>query len=160
MKSLFLILLVCLICACKESSRKSSEPISEKISEYVQKNCKESKNCTLNLKDITNFSWDKMYFFDMSVEENVISKVVGKKFSSASKYYSNKLFFIQDNQVVESEQHIMPEIDKPFHNGDVDFESKNSQNRYIVFNNDSKFEVEKIKLNDGEFYRLHCINCE
>ena len=160
MKSLFLILLICLICACQESSRKSNEPISEKISEHVQKNCKESKTCTFYLKDITNFSWDKLYFFDMSVEEDVIRKLIGKKFSSSSPYYSNKLFFVQDNQVVESEQHIMPEVDNPFQNGDVDFEFNDSQNKYIVFENDSKFEVEKIKLSTGEFYRLHCINCE
>ena len=160
MKNLLLILIVCLICSCQKSSRKSSEPISEKISQYVETNCKESKTCTLNLKEITNFSWDKLYFFSGSVEESDISKVIGKKFSSTSQYYSNKLIFIQNNQIVESEQHIMLEIDEPFHNGDVDFELKDSQNNYIGFNNESKFEVEKIKLNDGEFYRLRCINCE
>ncbi len=96
----------------------------------------------------------------MSVEDHVISKIIGKEYSSTSEYYSNKLFFIQDKQVVESERHIMPEVDEPFHNGDVDFEFKDSENKYIVFNNDSKFEIEKIKLKTGEFYRLHCINCE
>lgn len=95
----------------------------------------------------------------MAVEQKVVSKVIGEDFIFLSPYYSNKMFFAKDNKVVNFEQHIMPEVDVPFDDGDVDFEIKDSENKYAVFDKTSLFEVQRIETKNGEFYRLSCVNC-
>jgi len=160
MKSALLVSIVCLFFSCQTLKSKSNEPIAKKISEYVRNNCLESKTCQIKLKETMDFSWDKLYVFDMSVEQQVLSSIIGEDFSSSSPYYSNKMFFTKGNKVVDFEQHLIPEVDNPFGDGDVDFEIKDAQNKYTVFNADSIFKVERIKTETGEFYRLHCINCE
>lgn len=159
MKNILLTLTFCLFFSCQLPASKSDEPIAGKIVKHIRENCSESKTCQLNLGEVTGFSWDKLYVFDMAVEQEVISKVIGEDFLFLSPYYSHKMFFAKDNKVVNFEQHIIPEVDSPFDDGDISFEIKDSENKYAVFDKNSLFEVERIKTKDGEFYQLNCINC-
>lgn len=148
----------CFFYSCKTQMPK--EPIQEKISHYIGEKCIRREDCRIQIKDTMDFSYDKLYVFEMAVENDVIIRVLGSKFYSSSPYYSRKWFFLKDNQVVQSEQHLIPEIDNPIDDGDVDFEIKNVQEKYDVFGEDAVFEVERIKTDTGEFYRLHCVSCK
>ena len=161
MKSLFLLLLsFCLLCSCYPT-RLNNQPINKMIGEYVSKNCEANKPCKIQIKDATNFSWDKLYVFDRAVESDVISELLGIKYSSTSPYYSRKWFFVKDNQIVQTEEHILYEIDKSVDNGDVLIEEANPKEKYSIFTEDSLFEVSKNKLNaDEHYFYLTCLNCD
>ncbi len=154
MKLVFLFLLSCsLLYSC---NRRYNEPLNNQVSEYIRKSCQENKPCKIQLKDATDFSWDKFYFFNEAVEDNEIGRIVGINFSS--RFTSRKWFFLKDNQLVRSEEQILYEVDLPMKTGDVDFDY--DENKFAVFQADSIFELETSKTETGVYYRLHCINCK
>ena len=152
--------LICLFCACQIENKEKERPINSELFGYLKKTCIEQDSCEVKLDKIIESSWDKFYVFDFSVEDQVISKEIGTQFSSTSPYYSSKWFFIKDGHITHFEQRIIPEVDKPNKNGDIDFEIRNSQNKFSVFEKDSLFKAEKHKLTDGDFYELKCLNCK
>lgn len=161
MKSVFLLLLnVCLLCSCYQI-RSNNEPINRQISEYIRQTCEENKPCKIQIKNVTDFSWDKLYVFNEAVESDVISKILGKNYSSTSPYFSRKWFFVKDNQIVRTEEHILYEVDVPVDNGNVLLTEDNPKQKFSIFGQDSIFEVSKNKLSDNEFYYYsRCINCK
>lgn len=160
MKSVLLLLLsLCLLCSCSQP-RINNEPINKRISEYIRQTCEENKPCKIEIKNVTDFSWDKLYVFDEAVENDVISKFLGINYSSTFPYYSRKWFFVKDNQIVRTEEHILYEIDMPVDNCSVLLTEDNRKEKFSIFNRDSTFEVSKNRLNDNEsYYYLRCINC-
>ncbi|MCY7346190.1 MAG: hypothetical protein LH614_08190 [Pyrinomonadaceae bacterium] len=166
MKSFFFILLsISLLCSY---GRRYNEPLNNQISSYIQRNCQEKQPCKIQLKDATDFSWDKFIFFDIPVEPEVISALIGEEFSSASPYYSRKWFFLKDNKVIRSEEQILYEIDVPMKNGDVDFDLEGgerikiefAESNFALFQANSIFEIERNDTGTVQYYRLHCINCQ
>lgn len=122
------------------------------VGEYINKNCEENKPCKIKIKDAINFSWDRLYVFDIAVEDNVISEILGIEYSSNLPEYSRKWIFVKDNQIVYAAEHTIYEIDKPVRNGEVLLNEEHPKENYSVFNRDSSFEVSKNRLDDNEYY--------
>lgn len=159
-KAVSLFLLICfLFCSCNRKEL-NNKIINNQIGEYIRKNCQINKPCKIQLKDVTDFSWDKLFVFDMAVESDVISKTLGTEYSSSSPYYSYKWFFVKNNQIVRSEEHIIYEIDKPMSAGDVSFVIKDSQKKFRIFDNAVVFDLERHNFHDSEIYSLDCANCK
>jgi hypothetical protein len=156
---LMLILTIFFLSSCYGRSNESRGRIENGILEYIKNSCKYGEVCKFTLNDITDFQWGKFFFFDMAVEGDVVSKAIGKDFTSASPYYSRKWFFMSGNEIVKSEQHLIPDVDIPIVDGDIVFDLKDAQSKYGVFDSTAAFEVEKIKTSTGEYYRLKCVNC-
>lgn len=156
------IILICMILLFFNACNRPTAIFDKSISEYVQKNCPPSGTCIIRLDTAMEFPWDRLYFFESNVEDDVTSKVLGIPYRSSSPYYSRKWFFFKDGKVVQSAIREIPEIDEPIEAGEVDFEMKNSENNYLIIERESSFSVERIKSKrgDGEFYRLHCTNCK
>jgi hypothetical protein len=131
------------------------------IREYINKTCETNIPCKIQIKDATNFSWDKLYVFNEAVEQDAISEILGIKYSSSSIYYSRKWFFTKNNQIVKTEIHTLYEIDEPVDNGSVLIEEDNQKEKYSIFAENSLFEVSKNNLRADEYYfYLKCVNCD
>ena len=157
---LIILLIACVFCSCYLTRLPKNEPIAKHISEYILANCQENYPCTIRLKDATDFSWDKLYVFDIAIENDVITKMVGTTKFTSSGDYSRKWFFVKDDQVVRFEEHILSAVDEPVANGSVLLEEGNPKEKYSIFSQDAAFEVVKNKLSDDEhYYYLTCINC-
>ena len=146
--------------SCHQQSNFASGEVATAISGFIAKNCAPQDICQFQLKDVTNFSWDRFFVFDLTVDNDVISKQIGSEFSSSIEYYSNKWFYLKDGELIHFEQRAIPEIDEYMKPGDIDFDISSSKDRYAVFDTKSVFEVNRIKVNGGEAFLLKCVNCQ
>jgi hypothetical protein len=169
-KTIFtLILSICIfwLSSCKTNDLPTislENDLQKKIIEDCKQNTTQSpnnsiKNCQVKLNDLFEFSWDIMYVFDAAVDDNVISEQIGKKFLSTSSYYSKKWFFLKDGKIVNFNEKVIKEIDKPIENGDVDFEIRDSQHKFAAFKNNSAFDVDELNVGNGRYYYLKCVTC-
>ncbi|HLA95862.1 MAG TPA: hypothetical protein VK612_09090 [Pyrinomonadaceae bacterium] len=114
----------------------------------------------LTIYSMTNFDWDKLYVFDLAVEDDEISQVLGIEFQSTSNQYSKKWFFEKGGVIVEREQKFIDEIEKPTKAGDVEFDITDSVRKFAVFKRDDLFTVEEKKIQGGRYFLLHCSTCK
>ncbi len=159
-KLLFFLVTICFLFSCKTATQINNRPINEALLGYIQSNCNFEKTCRMELAKATEFSWDHLYVFDIAVEDNIISEKLGVKFNSVSQFYSQKWFFVKDGQIIQAEEKVIEEIDNPIKNGDIDFEIKDSQNKFALFDENSVFEVEEMKIGSKKYYYLKCNNCK
>lgn len=158
LKSIIIVLILTM--SCNTASNRNSNEIKLLINHFVSANCVNTAKCSIKLNEFTKFNWDKLYFFDMAVETATIAKVINHDFSDSSDYYSRKLIFMKGKKVVHIEKYLILEVDEPIKDEDIDFEVKDSQNKYAVYNSNSTFKIDIIKTDTGEFYRLSCIDCK
>lgn len=158
------ILLICIgvsfFVACFTQTGVSSESVEFNIRKLIQNTCKPNQSCKIKLNQATSFDWDQFYFFDMSVEEAVVSKTLGFEYESSAPTYSRKWIFLRNGKIVHAEEHQIPEVDKPIEVGDVDLEVSDQNNKHGTFDNDAEFEAVSLTIDDGLYYRLRCVNCK
>ena len=101
-----LTLVVCcfILNGCREKSVKWS------IVTAIEKECQQADTCTVDLKGITNFAWDKLYLFDVSGADDV-DTVLGFHYPYFEDVAS-RIIFVKNNQVVYHEDEY-PNPDKP-----------------------------------------------
>lgn len=57
----------------------------------------------VNINDITNFKWEKVYFFDPYISKRNILEIMGIDFNGIKQYYTEgvmQIFFINEDKVV------------------------------------------------------------
>ena len=82
-------LATCLTCSCKPDLYKI-------IDKYVKENCSHADTCSVFLKDITNFRWDKFYIIYMG--QNV-SEIIGRSYPYDTDL-SEVIIFLKDGKIV------------------------------------------------------------
>lgn len=162
--SLLFLEVILIGCTSSESQRPQQVDVAKRIEEKCK--TKKSENsgstnsgCTIKLSDLFDFYWDQMYVFDLAVEDNVISNEIGSAFSSTSPYNSTKWFFLKDGKVVHFEEKLIKEIDKPIEIGGVEFEIKDAERKFAVYDRNAIFEVVELGVGDGKFKYLKCVTC-
>jgi hypothetical protein len=90
---------------------KNESKLSDKIIEYIDKNCDENNTCKISISDITNFKWDKMLMYQVGSSNTEISKLIGTEFKDDLDLTSG-LIFVYNNKIVYKEQ-IPYNPDKP-----------------------------------------------
>lgn len=159
-----IILLVCVtfsfLAACWHENGVAREPVQSQVRKLIQNSCTSNNTCEITLSRATKFEWDKFYFFDMNVEDAIISKVLGFEYKSLTPNYSRKWIFLKNNELVLAEEDQIPEVDRPMEVGDIDFDLSDQRGNYAAFTNKSNFEAVGIAIDNGTFYRLRCINCK
>jgi hypothetical protein len=73
------------------------------IADKIKNSCKENSECTINVKDLTDFNWDKMFVFKYNASLEDVNKVVG---ANAGKYteFMRRIIFTLNNKVVFNEE--------------------------------------------------------
>jgi hypothetical protein len=122
MKKVIIIFLIFFSCQSKNN-------VVEKICESVLK----SKNI-LDIKECTNFEWDKGFVFSHRVSQEYISRIIGTDYKTTTQgdsNFSSLIIFMNNNKVV---------YDLGYRHSDTNsiyfFACKDD---YVTFNRDSKF---------------------
>ncbi len=128
---------------------KKNSNFDSKVSNYINKNCDFSKDCILDISEITNFDWDTLYFFKEGLVLN--DKDLIQKFGLINHGLSDRqIIFTLNNKIVYSER-LKTGIEGRLKN-EVYFDiNKNQENiGYKMYTKEkSIFVVEKIPVSDN-----------
>jgi len=144
MSKLYFILSISLIAfGCKDSLR-------NKIEAKIQEQCKGVKVCKIDLKEVTDFKWDRMYFFKTGAEVN---KILGFHYPYLGDDVASRLVFVSGNVVTYHEDNFLALYTSTKEK--VSFNFYNDLAPYYCFNAaDAIFEVNKTVHNGIVYYDL------
>lgn len=115
----------------------SCEPnIHDKIYSKIENNCKGLDTCIIDISDVIDFKWDKMYIFGEWCSPGEINRITGLKYSG--KMVNDgfcRILFIYENKIVYEEDN--ESFGLEFHKSDKDDET------IEYFTNQIKFKVIK-----------------
>jgi hypothetical protein len=133
----YLLFLLTILTSCKDSS----------IAAKLYNKCDKQDTCVRQVKDVTNFKWDKVFIFHVGASLEEIERVLGVPYSEW-RDVGDRLIFLDKGKVVYHEEYFpYPEhIEKgrPFF--------KLSKSPYIGQYNTATFSVTKQENDKGESY--------
>lgn len=156
----FIVPLVFCLSVLTISCNQQNSSVAVNTREYIKNNCKDRESCKIFAKEMTHFEWDEFYVFEENVEDEEISKIIGKEIRTST--YSRKWIFLRNGVIVHKEEDTIEEVDVPQNTGDTQIIG-DAEDGYIVIKPDAIFEIEKretLELNNGEYFRLTCLNCK
>lgn len=144
MSKLCFILSISLIAlGCKSSLR-------DKIETKIQEKCKGIETCKIDFKEVTDFKWDRMYFFKTGAEVN---RVLGFHYPYLGNDVASRLVFVSGSVVTYHEDNFLalytPTKEK------INFNFYNDLAPYYRFDaEDAIFEVNKTVHKGIVYYDL------
>ncbi|MBD8389031.1 hypothetical protein [Dysgonomonas sp. BGC7] len=140
--------------SCDEGYNKAT--IEVKIFEYIETNClNNTKNCVVNISDITLFDWDSLFVINAGTNSADISKIIGINYISKDDFTRRRYFFVKDKNIVYKED-IKYDPSAP-KKGIVIFGDSHSLPRYSIYKKTDMFRVYKITGIESNFYSLKLI---
>lgn len=121
-----------------------------KLVRTIKEKCQTEQPCVIRIKDITDFSWDKMYSFINTASQERVEQVLGTKVPPLQE--SSKIVFMNKGKIVLFENEPW-EMERRLPD-DVLFDNFPDNKYYRVYGPDAEFTVKKIELNDGTAYDL------
>ncbi|MCB1025309.1 MAG: hypothetical protein KDB79_13015 [Acidobacteria bacterium] len=131
--------------------------VAGRIEESVLSKCNAQKPCIIELKSVTPFSWDEMYFFDNALLSQEVNTILKQHIFSSPNESSHKMVFFMNGKIIYKEEQIT-DIEKAF-DGEIYFEIDQSK-KYGKFTHEAAFDVAKRESSEGTQYDLKCVNCE
>ena len=126
--------------------------IEGKLVTKIKATCGESTGCTIRLRDVTDFDWDRVYVFS-SIPKDQIEKVIGAPFPRHEEF-KRSIIFLNGGKVVYSEAE--PTDIESLINDQVVFDITYGDN-YRSYSFDSRFEVQRKSFQRGVYYELRLI---
>lgn len=127
----------------------------EIVSYYYEKCARDG--CAINLNEITNFSWDKLYVFRYNVSFDEISSLIGQTPPRFSEF-TRKLIFTHQEEIVHCEEHATNI--EGLENEEIVFEMSDTLNYAVFRNTDSQFMVRKMESGQIVYFLLEKLNTE
>jgi hypothetical protein len=144
MRIIFLLITTSLIIGCK------SQNLENTIVEKIIENCKKD-SCSINIKEITKFDWDKMYIFKFNNTKTEIENILKIKVPKYSEFTKKTIFTLSGNIVYYEEGNLNVE---GINDNEIVFIMPDSV-KYACFSADSaKFYVNTKKIKLGQYYEL------
>ena len=122
--------------------------IEGKLVTRINATCDESSNCTVRLRDVTDFAWDRVYVFNNGVRQSEIEKVIGAPFPPYEEF-KRSMIFLNGGTVVYSEVEAT-DIERPINNQVVFDITK--RGAYRSYSSESQFEVKRKQLQGDTYY--------
>jgi hypothetical protein len=127
--------------------------IEGKLVTQIKITCGESTGCTIRLRDVTDFDWDRVYVFNDAVTKEQIEKVIGAPFPRYEEF-KRSIIFLNGGKVVYSEAD--PTDIESVINDQVVFDLTYGNN-YKAYSSGSRFEVQRKNFSRGVYYQLRLI---
>jgi len=125
------------------------------IRKKIVKICSNKNECIIDLKEISQFGWDKMIVFDEGASLSMVNKVLGFKYSNYNEFSRTILFVFKNNIVHQEKENYNPS--KRYNN--VWFEFPNSTTHIMKFlPNNAKFKVIRDTIDSNIYYTLRHLN--
>lgn len=121
-----------------------------KVVRTIQEKCRGGQPCVIRIKDLTDFPWDKMYWFINTASQERVEQVLGTKVEPLKD--SSKIVFMNKGKIVLFENEPW-EMEKRLPD-DIAFDDYPDSTYYRVYGPDAEFTVKKVELNDGVAYDL------
>jgi hypothetical protein len=142
--------------ACQYNQHKPGD-FESLIAGEFERLCPNSNNCQLNLNEVTDFDWDKLYVGRIGLIDEEVNKIIGSKVFSDKHEFVQRLAFFRGDQLIFQETG-PPILEHPAA-GAVMFTGLDFLNGVTVFDSSTIFDARRYKQNDGYVYELTCINC-
>ena len=83
----------------------SNNKIETKVIKSLERNCR-GDTCTVNLNELTEFDWDKVYIFDDWSTPEKISKTIGIEYKKNNHFPDgyHKMIFVKASEIVHEEE--------------------------------------------------------
>ncbi|UKS27384.1 hypothetical protein LOZ80_00050 [Paenibacillus sp. HWE-109] len=94
------VMLLLVILASVGCSAKSN--LTDKIIKEIDGECGENGTCTISIKEVTDFEWDRMVIFQIGSSKSEISKALGIEYSGPTDMMTG-MIFVKDNKIVHEE---------------------------------------------------------
>lgn len=125
------------------------------IAARIDDACKSVSPCTINIKDVTDFQWDKMYAFKYHADLEQIEEALGVKFPLNNEF-TRKLVFLKEGKVVYSEE---AEVNvEHLEAGEVIFDMQDMEVYKMYTADAARFKAEKKESDYGSYYLLSQMN--
>jgi len=126
--------------------------IEGKLVTKIKTTCGEFAGCTIRVKDVTDFDWDRVYVFNQGATKDQIEKVIGAPFPRYQEF-KRSMIFLKGGKVVYSEAE-PTDIESPI-NDQVAFDL--TRDNYNSYSSESRFVVERKNFSRGVYYELRLI---
>jgi hypothetical protein len=127
--------------------------IEGKLVTRINTTCGESTSCTIRLRDVTDFAWDRLYVFKYNAGQSEIEKVIGAPFPLYEEF-KRSMIFLNGGTVVYGE--VEPtDVERPINN-QVVFDIA-YRDVYRSYSSESQFEVKRKHFQGGVYYELQLI---
>jgi len=143
-KILICLIMLMVLSGCKEN-------IEKKIGSKGR-DCKNNKNCEIVIMQLTNFKWEKMFFFDSSANLEVINKALGLDYSDYYKGYTRTIIFLNGNKIVHYENNRADA--ESVIDGQVIFDYPDSLKSQVYTPKNAKFRITSKTFGDKAYYQL------
>src|SRR5207253_4459453 len=132
--------------------RKSINPnsVEGKLVARINSTCQDSSVCTIRVRDVTKFDWDKMYVFKYTATSDQMNKAVGLPLPPYEEF-ERKIIFVGGGKVVYSEAD-PTDVEKPIDQEVVFYIPDDAL--YKSYGRDSVFRVTKKSFSNGVYYEL------
>jgi hypothetical protein len=127
--------------------------IEGKLVTKIKTTCGESTGCTIGLRDVTDFAWDRVYIFNYAVTKDQIEKIIGAPFPRYEEF-KRSIIFLNGGKVVYSEAD--PTDIEGVINDQVVFDIA-ARGNYKAYSSESRFEVQRKSFSRGVYYELRLI---
>jgi hypothetical protein len=115
-------------------NRVSASSIEGQIGHAIEERCPKTSDCTIRLRDVTSFAWDKMFYFDYAVPPAEREKAVGIQLQTEE--FRRQLVFLRGGSIVDN--NLLPtDIERPIENEIVFQVGK--QTDWITCDNEAQF---------------------
>lgn len=126
-RNLYAVLCLLILTSCIQGKNIN---IEKEIIQFINTHCDSSQKCTIDLKQLTPFQWDKAYIFN-NVSEQFIQEKLGIPYT----LYQDigvKIIFVQGAQIAQYQEFFpYPESNQPVR---LSFEFTSEQDPNEVFN--------------------------
>jgi hypothetical protein len=126
-------------------------PIERKIGASVD-SCKPAGPCTIRIKDLTDFQWDRMHVFSYGAYPEYIEKALGAPLPDYVEF-KRRLVFLKGGEIVHREDE--PIDIEGMVDGEVRFAGMDTEPSHLSFTpEDAVFSASKQKHSNGVAYVL------
>ena len=145
-KQSILLLLLLLVISCKNINNNIEERIIDKINDC------DNGNCTIEITQLTDFRWDKMFVFNEAQPPEEIEQAIGSKYPYYEEF-SRTIIFLYKHKIVHYENN---ESDiETATDGSVIFDYPDSLKYKLYTPNNVKFRFKSIPFSKGTYYKLY-----
>jgi len=134
-------------------SNLNNNKLSNKIIEYIDNNAEnntENNTCILSMRDITEFTWDKMLIYQVGSSNIEISEILGVGFEDSIDLSSGMIFIYEDKIVYKESM-----LYNPDQLSNRLFYVDHGQPQYMEFTpNDAIFDGNRKETDDNSYYYI------
>jgi hypothetical protein len=127
--------------------------IEGKLVTRIKTTCGESSGCTVRIRDVTDFAWDRVYVFKTTADQSDIEKTIGVPFPQYREF-RRSMIFINGGKLVHGEAN-PTDAEAPIKD-QVIFDIPDTAS-YRSYSPENRFEVTRKNYDGRGYYKLNLI---